>query len=53
MQYLLRNKKDLTYTKRTFKTKRAEQRQREGLAAMEKILEDRKKANRLNKNEIN
>ncbi|XP_031369483.1 U7 snRNA-associated Sm-like protein LSm10 [Apis dorsata] len=44
LQYLLRNKKDLIHTKRTFKTKRAEQRQREGLAAMEKILEDRKKA---------
>lgn len=47
MQYLLRNKKDLTYTKRTFKTKRAEQRQREGLAAVEKILEDRKKAKQI------
>lgn len=48
------HKRNLTRTKRTFKSKHTEQKQREGLAAVEKILEDRKKAEqRLNKNKTN
>ncbi|XP_017790580.1 PREDICTED: U7 snRNA-associated Sm-like protein LSm10 [Habropoda laboriosa] len=54
LQHLLRHKLDLKHTKRTVRTKRVEQRQREGLAAVEKILEDRKKAEQsLNRNETN
>ncbi|XP_071864027.1 U7 snRNA-associated Sm-like protein LSm10 [Bombus fervidus] len=43
LQHLLMHKRDLTCTKRTLKSKHTEQKQREGLAAVEKILEDRKK----------
>nr|XP_034172040.1 U7 snRNA-associated Sm-like protein LSm10 isoform X2 [Osmia lignaria] len=44
LQHLLKPKRPLIHTERTFKTKRAERRQQEGLAAVEKILEDKKKA---------
>ena len=43
LQHLQGHRKVFKYTKRTFKTKRAEQRQREGVAAVEKILEERKR----------
>ncbi|CAK9819323.1 U7 snRNA-associated Sm-like protein LSm10 [Anthophora plagiata] len=52
LQHLLRHKQDLKHTKHTVRTKRVAKRQQEGLAAVEKILEDRKKAEQnLNKNE--
>ncbi|XP_076237163.1 U7 snRNA-associated Sm-like protein LSm10 [Calliopsis andreniformis] len=47
-------KKEFKYTKCTFKRKRAEEKQREGLAAVEKILEERKKLEENpNENETN
>ncbi|XP_033191665.2 U7 snRNA-associated Sm-like protein LSm10 [Bombus vancouverensis nearcticus] len=54
LQHLLVHTRDVARTKRTFKSKHTEQKHREGLAAVEKILEDRKKAEqRLNKNKTN
>ncbi|XP_076760710.1 U7 snRNA-associated Sm-like protein LSm10 [Xylocopa sonorina] len=54
LQHLLRPRKDLTRTKSTFRIKRTEQTQREGLAAVKKILEERKIAEqRSNQSETN
>ncbi|XP_015434959.1 PREDICTED: U7 snRNA-associated Sm-like protein LSm10 [Dufourea novaeangliae] len=42
IQHLISHKKGRTYTKSTFRRIRAEQKQREGLVAVEKILDERK-----------
>ncbi|XP_031834804.1 U7 snRNA-associated Sm-like protein LSm10 [Nomia melanderi] len=46
IQHLISNKRNVHYTKRTFRSIRTERTQREGLAAMEKILDERKRTDK-------